>query len=66
LSAWGWAPVGGTLRIQQQQGSKWVTIKQFQVSKGAVFLTQLRLSGTAALRATVGASQSLVWQQKVA
>jgi hypothetical protein len=40
-----------------------VTIKQLQVSKGAVFLTDLGLSGTAALRATVGASQSLVWQQ---
>jgi hypothetical protein len=65
LSAWGRAPEGGTLRIQQQQGSKWVTIKQLKVSKGAVFLTQLRSSGQTALRATVGASQSLVWQQKI-
>ena len=43
-----------------------MTIKQLQVSKGAVFLTELRSSGpfpAAALRATVGASQSLVWQQ---
>jgi Ca2+-binding RTX toxin-like protein len=43
-----------------------VTIKELQVSKGEVFLTELRSSGpfpATALRATVGASQSLVWQQ---
>ena len=43
-----------------------MTIKELQVSKGAVFDTELRSSGpfpASALRATVGASQSLVWQQ---
>jgi hypothetical protein len=63
LRAWGKAPKGGTLSIQQQQGKRWVTIKQLQVSKGAVFITELRSSGNTGLRATVGASQSLVWQQ---
>jgi Cellulase (glycosyl hydrolase family 5) len=63
LRAWGKAPEGGTLQIQQQQGSRWVKIKQLKVSKGAVFDTELRLSGQTALRATVGTSQSLVWQQ---
>ena len=66
LRAWGKAPAGGTLSIQRQQGAAWVTIKELQVSKGAVFDTELRSSGpfpAAALRATVGASQSLVWQQ---
>ena len=66
LRAWGRAPEGGTLLIQRQQGAAWVTIKELQVSKGAVFLTELRSSGpfpATALRATVGASQSLVWQQ---
>jgi hypothetical protein len=66
LRAWGKAPEGGTLSIQRQQGADWVTIKELQVSKGAVFDTELRSSGpfpAAALRATVGASQSLVWQQ---
>jgi hypothetical protein len=62
LRAWGKAPEGGTLRIQQKQGSRWVTIKQLQVTKGAVFLNELS-SGKTAFRATVGASQSLVWQQ---
>jgi RTX calcium-binding nonapeptide repeat (4 copies)/Cellulase (glycosyl hydrolase family 5) len=68
LRAWGKAPEGGTLSIQRQQGATWETIKALQVSKGAVFDTELRLSGNqpfpaSALRATVGASQSLVWQQ---
>jgi hypothetical protein len=63
LRAWGRAPEGGTLSIQRQQGADWVTIKELKVSKGAVFLTELRSSGKTALRATVGASQSLVWLQ---
>src|SRR5512139_1048952 len=68
VQAWGKAPEGGTLSIQRQQGAGWVTIKELQVSKGAVFDTELRLSGNepfpaSALRATVGANQSLVWQQ---
>ncbi len=66
LQAWGKAPEGGTLSIQRQQGAGWVTIKELQISKGEVFLTELRSSGpfpASALRATVGASQSLVWQQ---
>ena len=66
LRAWGKAPEGGTLLIQRQQGADWVTIKELQVSKGSVFDTELRSSGpfpATALRATVGASQSLVWQQ---
>jgi hypothetical protein len=54
-----------------------VTIKELQVSKGAVFLTELRSSANkrkkgkkrkkpfpaTTLRATVGASQSLSWYQ---
>ncbi|MGE5747784.1 MAG: LamG domain-containing protein, partial [Solirubrobacterales bacterium] len=62
LRAWGKAPEKGTLQIQQQQGAGWVTIKKLQVSKGAVFATTLPSSGKTAMRATVGASQSLVWQ----
>jgi hypothetical protein len=63
LRAWGKAPKSGTLNVEQRQKSRWVTIKQLQVSKGAVFLTELRLSGNAALRATMKGSKSLVWQQ---
>jgi RTX calcium-binding nonapeptide repeat (4 copies) len=66
LRAWGKAPEGGTLQIQRQQGADWVTIKTLQVGKGAVFDTELQSSvpfPATALRATVGASQSVVWQQ---
>jgi hypothetical protein len=67
VRAWGKAAEGGTLRIQRRQGAAWVTIKTLQVGKGAVFVTKLQLSGKKRkkkqLRATVGASQSLVWKQ---
>ncbi len=75
VRAWGKTPEGGTLLIQRQRGAGWVTVKTLQVTKGAVFLTTLRQSKkqrkkgkkrfpASALRATVGASQSLVWQQR--
>jgi hypothetical protein len=63
LRAWGKAPEAGELRIQRQRGSRWVTVKKFQVGKGEVFLTMLRLRGKQRLRATVGSSASLVWKQ---
>ena len=44
-----------------------MTIKTLQVSKGAVFVTKLQLSGKKGkkkqLRAELGGSQSLVWKQ---
>ena len=63
LHAWGKAPEAGKLKIQRQQGSRWVTVKSLRVSKGGVFQATLRLSGKQRLRATVGSSQSLVWRQ---
>jgi hypothetical protein len=66
LEAWGKAPESGKLLIQRQQGSRWLTVKKLQVSKGGVFDTSLRLSGKQRLRATVGSSKSLVWKQAAA
>ena len=66
LEAWGKAPESGKLLIQRQQGSRWLTVKKLQVSKGGVFDTSLRLSGKQSLRATVGSSKSLVWKQAAA
>jgi hypothetical protein len=63
LKAWGKAPEAGKLKIQRRQGSRWLTVRNLSVSKGGTFLTTLRLSGKQQLRATVGASQSLVWKQ---
>ena len=63
MEAWGKAPEAGKLRIQRQQGSRWVTVKKLGVGKGSVFVTKLRLRGKQGLRATVGSSQSVVWKQ---
>jgi hypothetical protein len=66
LEAWGKSPEAGKLLIQRQQGSRWITVKKLQVSKGGVFDTTLRLSGKQRLRAQVGSSKSLVWKQAAA
>jgi hypothetical protein len=66
LEAWGRAPAAGKLLIQRRQGSRWLTVKKLQVSKGGVFDTALRLSGKQRLRATVAGQQSLVWKQAAA
>jgi hypothetical protein len=66
LTAWGKAPESGKLLIQRQQGSRWITVKKLQASKGAVFTTKLSLQGRQRLRATVAGNQSLVWKQAAA
>ena len=66
LFAWGKAPASGKLLIQRQQGSRWITVKKLQVSKGSVFTSKLSLAGKQRLRATVGGTQSLVWKQAAA
>ncbi|HEY4564641.1 MAG TPA: hypothetical protein VIJ36_16775, partial [Thermoanaerobaculia bacterium] len=66
LQAWGRSPESGQLKIQRQQGSSWRTVKKLQARKGAVFVTNLRLTGKQRLRAVVGASKSLVWKQTAA
>jgi hypothetical protein len=66
LTAWGKAPASGKLLIQRQQGSRWITVKRLQVTKGSVFTTKLSLEGKQRLRATVAGQQSLVWKQAAA
>jgi Cellulase (glycosyl hydrolase family 5) len=66
LTAWGKAPESGKLLIQRQQGSRWITVKRLNVSKGGVFTTKLSLQGKQRLRAQVGSSKSLVWKQAAA
>ncbi len=63
LKAWGKSPESGKLLIQRQQGSRWITVKKMQVSKGSVFVTKLKLAGKQRLRAKVGSSSSIVWRQ---
>jgi Cellulase (glycosyl hydrolase family 5) len=66
LEAWGRSPASGKLLIQRRQGSRWITVKKLQVSKGGVFDTTLRLRGKQQLRAQIGSSKSLVWKQAAA
>jgi MYXO-CTERM domain-containing protein len=63
LRAWGKSPEAGLLRIQQQRGARWKTVRKLNVGKGQVFLTKLRLRGKQRLRAVVGSSTSITWKQ---
>lgn len=60
LLAWGKAPGAGQLEIQREGANGWETIKQLAV-KGGVFTTELKLEGSANLRAVIGSDASLPW-----
>jgi hypothetical protein len=62
LIAWGKAPVAGTVTIQKQGGSRWITVGRVSAAAGGTFTK--RLSGhKGGFRASVGGITSLVWQQ---
>jgi hypothetical protein len=65
VSAWGKAPQGGKLKIQQKKrhGRHWRTRKRITVKAGQVFRRSFRLKGRATLRARVGKAKSLSWHQ---
>jgi len=64
VKAWGKAPVGGTLKIQQKKRhGHWRTRKRLTVRAGQVFTPALRVRGEATLRAQVGKVRSLSWHQ---
>jgi hypothetical protein len=63
VKAWGKAPVGGKLKIQQRRHSHWRTRKRLRVHDGQVFTQTLRLRRHARLRAKVGQMKSLTWRQ---
>ena len=62
--AWGKAPEGGKVTIQEKAGKNWRKVHSENVKPGDVFTANLRIRGKAKLRATVGGDQSLVWTQK--
>jgi hypothetical protein len=64
VSAWGKAPVGGKLEIQQKRHGHWRTRKRITVHAGQVFRPSFRVRGTATLRARVGKTTSLSWHQR--
>jgi hypothetical protein len=63
IVAWGRAPQGGELKIEQQAKHGWTVVTQFSVTKDEVFQLPLRLKGKATLRAVLGANDSLTWSQ---
>jgi hypothetical protein len=64
LLAWGKAPEAGRLKIQRSRKGRWVTVRKLRVTSGAVFTAKLPLRGKQRLRAKVGGSESLVWNQR--
>ena len=63
VGAWGKAPVGGKLKVQQKRHGHWRTRKRIAVHAGQVFRPSFRLRGSATLRARVGKARSLSWHQ---
>lgn len=63
VTAWGKAPHGGTLWIQQKYGSRWVSLLKLKVSAGQVFEAPCPLRGHGSFRAAVGGVYSLPWRQ---
>ncbi len=64
LRAWGRAPAGGRLRIEQLRRGRWRTISTLAVASRQVFLARLAVRGPARVRAQVGGQTSLVWTQR--
>ena len=63
IQAWGRAPVGGTLRIEQRHGADWTVVRRLKVTNRGVFEVTLPLRGRAVYRAQVGDQTSLTWTQ---
>jgi hypothetical protein len=62
VKAWGKAPAGGKLKIQQKSHGHWRTRKRLKVKRGKVFTPTLRLRGRPTLRAQVGGAISVPWR----
>jgi hypothetical protein len=63
IAAWGRAPAGGLLLIEQHTGARWRTVAHLRVAAHQVFERTLALSGAATFRAQVAGATSLTWAQ---
>jgi hypothetical protein len=63
VQAWLRPPAGGYVRIQVLQSGQWKTLRALLLQRHQVFVTTLKLTGNATLRAQVGSQTSLTWQQ---
>jgi hypothetical protein len=63
IQAWGRAPRGGELAIEERRGGRWVVLRRLAVRTDQVFAAVLPIRGRAALRAQADPDTSLVWTQ---
>jgi hypothetical protein len=63
VKAWGKAPLGGKLKIQEKRQGQWRTRKWVKVRAGKVFQSTLHLRGSATLRAQIKKTTSIPWPQ---
>jgi hypothetical protein len=63
VQAWGRAPHGGKLAIEEQRGGKWVVLRRLRVHADQVFGAVLPIRGRAVLRAQADPDTSLPWTQ---
>ena len=63
VQAWGRAPRGGGLVIEQQRRGRWVVLRRLRVRTDQVFGAVLPLRGRAVLRAQSDPDTSLPWTQ---
>ncbi|MGI9556506.1 MAG: hypothetical protein ACR2N5_01050, partial [Solirubrobacterales bacterium] len=64
IKVWGKAPANGKLKVQEKKGSKWKTIKRFNVKEGKVFYKSVKLKGKAKIRGELKGETTHPWTQK--
>lgn len=64
IQAWGRAPRGGRIAIEQQRGSRWVVLRRLAMRSDQVFDVVLSVRGRATLRAQADPVTSLAWTQR--
>ena len=63
IQAWGLAPRGGKLAIEQLRSGRWQLLRRLLVQSGQVFAVVLPVRGRAILRAQADPETSLTWSQ---
>jgi hypothetical protein len=63
VAVWGIAPGSGKVRVQRKTDQGWRTVKSVRAKRDRPFGSQLKLRGSAKLRAKAGGDKSLVWAQ---
>jgi hypothetical protein len=63
IQAWGRAPRGGELAIEEQRRGRWVVLRRMLVRTDQVFQAALPVRGRAVLRAQADPDTSLAWTQ---